>query len=221
MPQFWTDTYLQHFQHYFQKPFDNQVYHDPGGSALKVATYDWARHGFRVYASMGLADKLLQNEETAFGEVILFSDVADREIPQLFVHALFFILQHNIPLKPPFAIGIGAMAGAFTRRYGKNALYFSGPADHDPTFGAVHQSEAVGQVFQAFFITPEEDKFLEEHGPDAFEAKFRQQFGAALTAEERCDLAVDKAKMQQLQARLAALHDQANRALSIRRPSCV
>jgi Suppressor of fused protein (SUFU) len=221
MATFWTENYQKHFQRFFHKPFDIQVYHDRDGFALKLATHDLARQGFRVLASMGLADKLVQNDEDEFGEVILFCDVPDKEIPQLFMNALFFILQHNIPLGSRFAIGFGDVNHPFARRHGKASLYFTRPADEDETFDEVLKGETVGRVFQAFFITPEEDDFLEEHGADAFEAEFRKQFGGKLTEEERVDLLVDKTKSQQLQARLQELAQQANRALSVRRPSCV
>src|SRR5688500_3644322 len=98
----WTEIYRQHFERYFHKPFDVQVYHGPDNAALKIATHDWARQGFRVYASLGLADQLYRDEVETFGEVILFADVADKAVPQLFVNALFFILQHNIPLESSF-----------------------------------------------------------------------------------------------------------------------
>lgn len=222
MPTFWTPIYQDHFQKYFQKPFDIQVYHAPEGFALKLATHDWAKQGFRVYASMGLADVLFRNEEEEFGEVILFCDVTDKEIPLLFVNALFFILQRNIPLGSKFAIGFGEMNREFNQRYGKSALYFSNPVDNDDeTFNEVHKGETVGRVFQAYFITPLEQAFLEKQGADAFELKFRVQFAGALSAEDRCELLVDKSKAKQLEARLNELAQQSNRALSVRRSSCV
>ncbi|MBI1830065.1 MAG: hypothetical protein HYR84_01280, partial [Planctomycetes bacterium] len=73
MPSFWTDAYREHFQTFFGKPFDVQVFHSAEGDALKLATHDWARQGFHVFASMGLADRLVRAGEEAFGEVILFS----------------------------------------------------------------------------------------------------------------------------------------------------
>jgi hypothetical protein len=221
MPVFWTEIYQRHFQKYFQKPFDIQVYHDRAGVALKLATHDWARRGFRVFASMGLADKLFQNEEDDFGEVILFCDVPDKEVAQLFVNALFFILQHNIPLGSRFAIGFGAAHHGFTRRYAKSALYFTRTADDDEKFGEVHKGETVGRVFQAYFLTPEEDEFLEHHGADAFELGFWKQFGGELTQEERYELLVDKAKAKELETRLQELRQKSSTALSVRRASCV
>ena len=221
MAAMWTEIYQEHFQKYFAKPFDIQVYHDPDGVALKVATHDRARRGFRVLASMGLADKLVRNEEADFGEVILYADVPDKEIPRLFVNALFFILGNDIPLATPFSIGIETMQPAFAKRLGKTALYFTRPADDDEAFTEVHRGETMGRVFQAFFITPEEDAFLESHGPEAFEPEFRKQFGGKLTDEERCTLLVDKKRSQELDARLQELWRQFNTALSLRRPSCV
>jgi hypothetical protein len=217
----WTEIYQQHFQRYFQKPFDIQVFHGPGGAALKIAIHDWARQGFRVYASMGLADILFRDEEEDFGEVILFADSADKQVPQLFVNALFFILQHNIPLGTPFAIGFGAMDQDFVHRYGKSSLYFTRPVEDDEVFNEVVHKDDVGRVLQAFFVTPEEDAFLEEHGADAFEPKFRAQFGGSLSDEEDLDLFVDKEKAPELEARLQEKWRRASHVLSLRRASCV
>lgn len=213
----WTERYRLHFQRLFHKPFDIQVYHDRDGFALKLATHDLARPGFRVYGSLGLADRLAQNDEDELGEVILFSDVADPQVPRLFVNALFFILHNDIPLGSRFAIGFGA-DHPFARQHGKTALYVTQPLSGDEE---IHEGEAIGRVYQAFFITPAEDDFLEKHGADAFEIEFRKQFAGKLTEEERVELLVDKAKSQALDARMHELAQQANRALSVRRPSCV
>src|SRR4051794_7858961 len=119
MSAFWTDVYQKHFQKYFHKPFDVQIYHDRAGSSLKLATYDLALQGFRVYASMGLADRLANDDEDSFGEVVLFSEVPDKEVPQLLVNALFFILQNDIPLDSRFAIGFQDARSEFALRYHK------------------------------------------------------------------------------------------------------
>jgi Suppressor of fused protein (SUFU) len=221
MSAFWTDAYQRHFQHYFAKPFDIHAFQGPGGAALKLAIYDGARPSFCVFASIGLADRLSQNDEKDVGEVILFADSADSEIPQLFVNALFFILHRRIPLGSRFALGFGEMGDRFAQRYGKTALYFTRPAEDDKHFAAVEHGESVGRVFQAYFITPEEDEFIEQQGADAFEEEFWQQFGEPLTDEERCELAVDKAKLPTLEKLLNERWRECRRALSVRRPSCV
>lgn len=178
MSTFWTDCYRAHFQKLFQKPFDVQVFHDPENFSLKIAIHDLAVHNYRVYASMGLADKLANHGEDEFGEVILFSDVPDREVPSLFVNALFFVLHHDIPLGSRFAIGgIDQMRPAFAQRHHKSALYFTLAQNENDAFNKVRNGEEFGRVYQAFFISPEEDRFLEEVGADAFEKKFAEQPG--------------------------------------------
>jgi hypothetical protein len=212
MTSSWSERYRLHFQKQFQKPFDIQIYHSseivnprtksgwgwlgswfsapeksksPDGSSLKLATHDWAMAGFRVYASMGLADRLVQNGEEEFGEVILFSDLPDKEVPQLFVHALFFILHNDISLGSRFAIGgIYDLLPEFAARYRKSALYFTRATaeahttkqiasgekvDYEETINKVRNGDEFGWVYQAYFITPEEDEYLEDNGADAFE----------------------------------------------------
>jgi hypothetical protein len=178
MASFWTDAYQEIFQRRFRKPFDIQTYYDNSGFGLKLATYDWARQGYRVYASMGLADKLLANEEDDFGEVILFSDVDDAAVPALFVNALFFILHHDIPLGSRFAIGgIAQMQPKFAQRYQRSALYFTVAEETDDFNNKVRRGEQFGRIYQAYFLTADEDGYLEEAGADAFERRFAEQVG--------------------------------------------
>jgi hypothetical protein len=254
MPNSWTETYQRHFQKYFNKPFDIQAHHGPDCAGLKLAMHDWALSGFGVYASMGLADFLVRNEEEDFGEVILFTDVRDQEVPRLFVSALFFILANAIPLSSRFAIGFAKTEPAFAKRFGKTALYYKHPAipdtffANDPygegkigrdTFDKVRKGNAFGRVYQAFFITSAEDKFLDAFGADAFEQKLQKQFDDEL-AKEGChappdapgEKPKDSAKMKENLAKFdeyrMKMQDYAQHAarvwskvLSVRRPSCV
>jgi Suppressor of fused protein (SUFU) len=208
MRTFWTEIYERHFQLYFQKPFDVQVYHGPDGAGLKIATYDWAIRGFHVFASVGLADKLADDVEDDFGEVVLFSDVDDAKIPQLFVNALFFILQHGIPLDSRFAIGFGDMAPEFTQRYDKTSLYFTHPADDDSKFDKVRKGETFGRVYQAFFISPREVEFLEEYGAHVFEQEFWKSFKRTPSKDAA-------------PAELEAVAKKRQQIWSVRRPSCI
>jgi len=231
MTAMWTEIYQDHFQAAFAKPFDIQIFHGPEGFSLKLATHDWAMRGFAVYASMGLADTLLRNEEEDFGEVILFSDVRDKVVPQLFVEALFFILRNAIPLGSRFSIGFGQRQTAFAERFGKTALYFTRPAlpDAKETFDKVRRGENFGRVYQAFFITAEEDEFLDKQGADAFEQEFRKQFEVTEVTkpEEPADTnaQVDAVKFKEYTAQLKAyesrLWQHFSQAASVRRPSCV
>lgn len=186
----WADIYQRHFQHYFAKPFDIQIFHDPHGASLKLATYDGALSGYRVYASMGLADRIAadaedEGEGDAFGEAILFSDVPDKEPPRLFVNALFFILHQKIPLDARFAVGFTDLQCEFAWRYRKTAFYFTRGKGPDERFDKVRRGERFGRVFQAYFITPEEDRFLEAYGADAFEEEFAKQDGDKLSVRRQ------------------------------------
>ena len=175
MAKLWRDIYQQHFQKYFKKPFDIKVYNDAGRFGLKLAMHDCALPGFHVYATMGLADRLAENEEDDFGEVILLADVPDTEVPALFVNALFFILQNGIPLGSRFAIGgIPQMQPAFAKRHGKTALYFTLADDEDEHFNKVRRGETFGRVYQAYFITADEDEYLAAYGPDEFDKRFEK-----------------------------------------------
>jgi hypothetical protein len=172
MPAFWIDGYQAHFARLFKKPFDIQVFHETPGLSLKLATHDQAGPNFRVYTSLGLADILAEADEDDFGEVILFADAPDREVPELFVNALFFILRNDIALGSRFAIGgIEKMRPGFARRYRKSALYFTvAPEENE-----VQNGEEKGRVYQAYFITPDEEDYLEDFGSEAFAIRWEAQ----------------------------------------------
>lgn len=196
MTSLWTEHYQQHFRKYFHKPFDINVYHDQAGTALKLATYDQALQGVRIYASIGLADRLLQRDEENFGEVILFSDLPDAQVPELFVHALFFVLRLDIPLYSRFSIGFAEANPDFSERIGKAALYFTQPMlpdvffNIDPESGEPigrerferpHMEDVFGRVYQAYFITAAEDAFLDAWGGERFEEELFKTPGGALS----------------------------------------
>src|ERR1700686_1543175 len=147
---FWTEIYRQHFQRHFGKPFDIQLYHDRDDFAVKLATHDLAMQGFRVYASIVFAGQLAANAEK-FGEVILYADVPDPEVPALFVNALFFILHNDIPLASRFSIGgIEELQPDFFLRYHKAALYFTRPYDPKGKIDNFDCDTRIGRVFQAY-----------------------------------------------------------------------
>jgi hypothetical protein len=175
MARFWTDVYQQHFQRHFKKPFEIKVYHDSANFALKLATYDWALRNRTLYASIGLADKLAADDEADFGEVILVSDAPDPCVPVLLVNALFFILQNDIPLGSRFSIGgIDRMMPIFSKHFQKTALYVTLASDESEKFNKVRRGQEFGRVYQAYFITAEEDQYLTDYGPDQFEKSFEK-----------------------------------------------
>jgi hypothetical protein len=164
---------------------------------------------------MGLADRLtLEDDDGAFGEVILYADVPDAIVPKLFVNALFFILQHGIPLDSRFAVSFAGMDRRFAARIEKSAFYFTRAFSADDEFDHVTES---ARVYQAFFITPEEDEFLDKNGPDAFEEKFWAQVGGDITVRPPIDLK----EMDAFEGKMFDLREKAVRLFSLRRPSCV
>lgn len=214
----WTETYLPHFQHYFGKPFDVQVYHDADNHSLKLATHDWAMKGYHVYASLGVADRLAREGEQAVGEVILYCDVPDKEVPRLFVTALFFILQNEIPLTSRFSVGFASMNRAFSQKSGKSAFYFTRAFSPDGEFDKVAE---LARVYQAFFISPEEDAFLEEKGPVEFEQLFWSQLGDEFRRDEPMRPPVDMEEMPKFKEQVGMMWSKAAQLFSVRRKSCI
>jgi len=168
------DFFLRHYQHYFGKPFDVQTFHADDGADLRLATYDLRFRKFRIYASAGLsehADRL-----RGLAECIILDDEQGKDVPQLFVNNLFFILQHNIPMTGPFTIGgLDKLNPDFADYYNKVALYFTLADGFGPGFDRVEAAGESGLVFQAIFISWPEQDFIHRKGAAAFEEKRRAQ----------------------------------------------
>ncbi len=175
----WAQAYLRHFAHHLGKPFDVELYHSATGIPLRLATYDMRYKGFRIYASIGLADEV--NEDV--GEVILLADSPSKDVPYLFINSLFFILDKSIPLASRFAVaGVDSLRPDFAEHYGKVAIYYDRADGFDKGFGEVTCGAETGQVFQGVFIAEAELDYLRRKGPDAFAKAFSKQ------DEELCSL---------------------------------
>jgi hypothetical protein len=171
----WPDVYLQHFTRFFGKPFDVESYRQDDGSALRLATFDQVRPG-RIYASLGLSEHAAALKD--LGEVILAADDKGKDIPFLFVNALCFILQKRIPLGSHFAIGgVESLKPDFAEYFHKHALYFSFLLQSlKPGLEKIERDDT-GLVFQALFISWEEQDYLKRNGWENFEELLRAQGG--------------------------------------------
>jgi hypothetical protein len=168
----WARAYLRHFARHFGKPFDVEAYRSATGVSLRLATYDLRYKNFRVYASIGLAEEV--NED--IGEVILLSDDFGNDVPYIFVNALFFILDKDIPLASRFAVaGVDSLRPDFAEHYNKVAIYYNLADGFEKGFGQVECDSETGHVYQGIFISRAELDFLRRQGPDAFEERFNKQ----------------------------------------------
>jgi hypothetical protein len=180
----WDPCYYRHFTGYFGKPFDRETYRrDADSPPLQIITYDWAYPGYRIYASLGLTAYFAEVREVA--EVILLADGGGKQVPFVFVNALFFVTQQRIPLASKFAVGgVDRLAPPLAAQFDKTALYFTlvTPADKfPPGLERVECDDGVGLLYQAVFISEAEHDFLRRRGGEAFEEKYRAQ-------EEEADL---------------------------------
>ena len=168
----WTQAYLQHFARFFGKPFDIELYGSATGIPLRLATYDLRYKQFRVYASIGMADEV--NDDA--GEIILLSDDFKKDVPQIFVNSLFFILDHDIPLASRFAVaGVDSLNPEFADYYDKAAIYIGAADGFEEGFDKVECEGETGSVFQGLFISANELDFLRRKGPGEFETLFKKQ----------------------------------------------
>lgn len=174
MHETWPDLYLRHFTHYFGKPFDVVVYRDDYDEPLRLAVFDHAYPGYRVYASLGLS--VHAHDLKGIGEVILLADDASRDVPAVFVNALFFMLARRIDITSRFAVGgVEAVSPAFAEHFGKSAIYFAPAEGFFHGFETVAGEEGEGKVYQGIFISPSEQDYLNRHGPAAFDNRFDAQ----------------------------------------------
>ncbi len=174
----WERCYYQHFTSYFNKPFDREIYRrDADSPPLQILTYDWAYPGYRLYTSLGLTAYASDIKDTA--EVILLADAGGKQVPFLFVNALYFIIQQRIPLGSKFAVGgIDRLSPQFAEQFDKAALYFTLVTPEDefqPGFEQVECEGDEGLVYQTLFISEAEHDFLKRNGGPTFEEKFRKQ----------------------------------------------
>ena len=97
----WIERYRRHFLTHFGQPFDSRPYQQrkrpPSRSSPTTSIYP----KFRVFASLGLVNYALDVKEVA--EVIQVTDAGWKEVPLLFVNALFFAVQQRIPLDPRYS----------------------------------------------------------------------------------------------------------------------
>lgn len=174
MHETWPDLYLRHFTHYFGKPFDIVVYRDDYDEPLRLAVFDHAYPGYRVYASLGLS--MHAHDLKSIGEVILLADDASRDVPAIFVNALFFMLARRIDITSRFAVGgVAAVSPDFAEHFGKSAIYFAPAEGFFHGFETVAGEEGEGKVYQGIFISPSEQDYLNRHGPAAFDNRFDAQ----------------------------------------------
>src|SRR5205823_2096286 len=172
MDSAWGQAYSRHFARFLGKPFDVELYRSATDVPLRLATHDQRFPGYRVYASLGLADEVNQD----IGEVILFSDDFGKDVPYIFVNALFFILDQDIPLASRFAVaGVDSLAPDLAEQVDKAAIYYDVAEDLGEGFGKVECAGETGLVYQGVFISAAELDFLRRNGPDAFSEKLKEQ----------------------------------------------
>ena len=170
----WAACYGQHFQQYFGKPYDIQVYRNSDRAELRLATYDQAYPGYRLYASLGLADLLPEGRPV--GEVILVADDFGPDVPFLLANALFFVLTHAVPLDGRFTLGgVESLRPAFAEFYDKAALYFTRAEGFPEGFDEVPCGDETAGVYQAVFVSAEEQEYIQQKGGEAFEQKVKAQ----------------------------------------------
>jgi hypothetical protein len=171
----WADLYRHHFIQYFRKPFDVQRFQpDADRPPVHLAIFDQAYPNYRVFASLGVTN--YRDDVEDLGEVILLAETAWREMPLLFMNSLFFMIHQRIPLGSRFHIsGVDKLAPAFAEHFDKSALYFTIADGFPEGFERLAWNNDVGLVYQAIFISPEEEDFIKRHGASEFEQRFKAQ----------------------------------------------
>jgi hypothetical protein len=169
----WGDCYFDHFGRYFRAPVAREVFaqasDEPDPPTIQILSYDNVFEGCRLFASLGLTHYAETVGEVA--EIIVLADDAWEQIPGLMANVLFYMVQERMRIGWGMAIArLDNVDGAFTRRFGKSALYITRP------FGLPKGAEEVtcggqrGSVYLGVFLEEAEYRLLLDHGAERLEA---------------------------------------------------
>jgi hypothetical protein len=169
MPENWGERYFDHYERFFNDLADRSVFEqDPYSPSIQVLSYDRVFPGCRVFASLGLSHDA--EELGQVGEVMVPVDDGWADVPTLLANALFYMIQHRMPLGWGMAIdGIQNICRRFVRSHNKQALYLTNPFGLPEGFAEVECREAKGRVYLGFFISQSEFELFAEQGASQFE----------------------------------------------------
>ena len=171
----WGTCYFDHFTSYFHSPVTREVFsQDPNEHAIQILAYDNVFEGCRLFASLGLSH--YAEEVGKVAEIIVPVDDGWDTVPSLVANALFYMIQENMRIGWGIAIGgLGEVDRAFTRRFGKEALYITN------IYGLPDGSEDVtcegrrGSLYLGTFIADVEYRLFLDQGAEGLESAFERQ----------------------------------------------
>jgi len=165
----WIDCYNRHLKGYLSSSIARATFQqDSETRALEILMYDRVFSDCRVFCSIGLTHYVQEVQNIA--EVILVADDGWEDIPYILANALFYTVQSRMKIGWGMVVGgVEVIAPLFASEFGKTALYFTNPNSFPEEFRHISCQSKIGNLFQSFFISPEERKFFEQHGAYKFE----------------------------------------------------
>ena len=138
---------------------------------IQLMGFQDAVEGCLTFGTMGLS--LHKKELGSCCEAVLTTEEDLDLCAEIFVKVLTYIIDRKLPLNKGLTIGgIDSLKPDFFEAHHKSALYFTEPTMFTPAFREIGQD---CRIYMAFFITPEEEHFIREHGAEAFEKKLEEQ----------------------------------------------
>jgi antitoxin YqcF len=174
-PVNWGDCYYDHFERYFGKPTDRQVFErDKESPSIQILAYEGVFKSCVVFCSLGLSH--YSNEIGRISEVYLVVDDAFHVIPNLLANTLFYMVNEQKKIGWGLSIrGMENLQPEFSARYQKSALYFTNPFGLPAEFGQVQCSGNIGAVYTCFPISAEEHDLFLKVGAHGFEDILEQR----------------------------------------------
>ncbi len=164
----WGEAYFERFVKLFGNPINQAVWGKEGFIAIQVLTFAPSPE-LLTFASIGLT--LYREKLGGVFEVFLPAGDRLRDAPNILGRVLTIIIENSLTLKMGVRFpGLDKMFPGFSAATGKAALYFTRPTGLDNLDTVSLSDGEQGKILLGFFISAAENKFLENNGPEKFEA---------------------------------------------------
>lgn len=183
----WGEIFYDHFTKFFGDPTGREVFQaGERKSSIQVLHYGSVFPECRVFCSLGMTHYSMALGEIA--EVSLVSDDAFDKCGWIFSNSLFYLVRQKIRIGRGVSVGgILNIDDKFAKEFDKHAIYFTRPYSFPEGYEEVMpaDSDLMGKVYWAFFISKNEHDFLKKQGADEFESLLEKKMVDPFSLERK------------------------------------